>query len=167
MNDVWTAIVDNFSDLPSAAVAAKVAIRLLLAAMLGAALGYEREHHRHQRAGMRTHMLISLGSATFTLVPQMAHMSDDAVSRVIQGLVAGIGFLGAGPILKLEQRMEVKGLTTAASIWVAAAVGVTAGVGRGMMAILTTVLALVILAFLPQFEHDKDDRHAQPAPGGA
>jgi len=166
MNDVWTAITDNFNDLPSAAVTAKVVVRLLLAAMLGAVLGYEREH-RHQRAGMRTHMLISLGSATFTLVPQMAHMSDDAVSRVIQGLVAGIGFLGAGPILKLEQRMEVKGLTTAASIWVAAAVGMTAGLGRGMIAILTTVLALVILSLLPQFEHGKDDQHIQPAAGGA
>jgi len=149
MNEVWKAIADDFVDLPNGPQMLRVAIRLILAAALGGVLGYEREK-RGKQAGLRTHMMIALGAALFALVPQQAGMSDDAVARVLQGLVAGIGFLGAGPILKLEDKMEVRGLTTAASIWLTAAVGMTVGLGRGATAVLATALALLILAVLPK-----------------
>jgi putative Mg2+ transporter-C (MgtC) family protein len=151
MNDAWKALADDFTDLPDAAHVVRLVTRLVLAALLGGVLGYERER-TGKRAGVRTHMLITVGAALFALVPQQAGMSDDAVSRVLQGLVAGIGFLGAGPILKLEERMEVKGLTTAASVWVAAAVGVAVGLGRGATAVVATALALAILAAVPHLD---------------
>jgi putative Mg2+ transporter-C (MgtC) family protein len=154
MNAVWKALADEFTDLPDAAAVTRLVVRLVLAAVLGGVLGYEREQ-KGKRAGVRTHMLITIGAALFALVPQQAGMSEEAVSRVLQGLVAGIGFLGAGPILKLEERMEVKGLTTAASIWVAAAVGVAVGLGRGATAALATGLALAILAAVPQWDREE------------
>jgi putative Mg2+ transporter-C (MgtC) family protein len=127
---------------------------------LGGVLGFEREH-RGKQAGMRTQMMIALGAALFALIPQQAGMSEEAISRILQGMVAGIGFLGAGPILKLEQHMEVRGLTTAASVWVSAAIGMAVGLGRGMTAVLATALALLILAALPRFEQKHGDRPKQ------
>ena len=155
MNDVWKALAEDLADVPDAAQAVRVVVRLVLAAALGGVLGYERER-KGKTAGMRTHMLIALGAAVFALVPQQMRMSDDAVSRVLQGLAAGIGFLGAGPILKREQRGEVTGLTTAAGIWMAAAVGMTAGLGREVTAVLATLLALVILTILPHVDRPND-----------
>jgi putative Mg2+ transporter-C (MgtC) family protein len=153
MNEVWKALVEDFADVPDAAAATRTVVRLVLAAALGGVLGYEREK-KGKTAGMRTHMLIALGAALFALVPQQAGWSQESQSRVLQGLAAGIGFLGAGPILKRDREGEVRGLTTAAGVWMAAAVGMTAGLGREVTAILATVLALVILALLP---------HAEPA----
>jgi putative Mg2+ transporter-C (MgtC) family protein len=158
MNEVWKALAADFSDVPDAATVVRVVVRLVLAALLGGVLGYERER-RGKTAGMRTHMLIAVGAALFALVPQQMGMSDDSVARVLQGLVAGIGFLGAGPILKREQEGEVRGLTTAAGIWMAAAVGMTAGLGREVTAILATLLALGILALLPHV--DRPDANSQ------
>ena len=100
----------------------------------------------------------------FALVPQQAGMSEDAVARVLQGLVAGIGFLGAGPILKLEERKEVRGLTTAASIWLTAAMGMAVGLGRGATAVVATALALLILAVLPKPEDHTGKEKEQPPP---
>jgi putative Mg2+ transporter-C (MgtC) family protein len=85
-------------------------------------------------------------------------MSEESISRVVQGLLAGIGFLGAGAILHLENSLKVKGLTTAAGIWFTAAIGVAVGLGREATAILATILALVIIAVLPRVE-----RFTQPA----
>jgi putative Mg2+ transporter-C (MgtC) family protein len=93
-------------------------------------------------------MLVSLGSALFVLIPLQAGMRLDDLSRVLQGVTAGIGFLGAGAILKQRDRNDVRGLTTAASIWLTAAVGVAAGMGREATALLSTLFALVILAIL-------------------
>ncbi|HKB05690.1 MAG TPA: MgtC/SapB family protein [Gemmataceae bacterium] len=160
MNDVWKALVEDFSDLPDAGQVTRVVVRLVLAAVLGGVLGYERER-KGKGAGMRTYMLISAGSALFAMVPQLAHMSDDAVSRVLQGLAAGVGFLGAGPILKREQQGEVHGLTTAAGIWMAAAIGMAAGLGREVTAILGAGLAFVILALLPHIDHPADPKPEQ------
>jgi putative Mg2+ transporter-C (MgtC) family protein len=151
MNEVWKTLAEDFSDLPDAAHVARVVVRLVLATLLGGVLGYERER-RGKGAGIRTYMLISAGSALFVLVPRLAHMSDDAVSRVIQGLVAGIGFLGAGPILKREKLGEVHGLTTAAGVWMAAAIGVAAGLGREVTAVLGAGLALAVLALVPHVD---------------
>jgi putative Mg2+ transporter-C (MgtC) family protein len=152
---VWDAVASDFGDL-DVARAARIGTRLLIAAVFGGVIGFDRQR-KGKPAGLRTHMLVALGAALF-VVSQHPTESPDAASRVIQGIAAGIGFLGAGAILK-DSREWVHGLTTAADIWLTAAVGVAAGLGRGSTALLATVLALVILAILPRFE-----RWACPAP---
>jgi putative Mg2+ transporter-C (MgtC) family protein len=150
------AVRTDFSDLPDAGQAASLVIRLLVAALLGGALGYERER-AGKSAGARTHMLVALGAALFVLIPQQAGATPGDITRVLQGVVAGIGFLGAGTILK-DDRGEVRGLTTAAGVWLTAAIGVAAGMGRVgsavlRSAVLSTALALLILSVLPRFVH--------------
>jgi putative Mg2+ transporter-C (MgtC) family protein len=145
MPDWWQKVVEDFSDLPNAGEAIRVAVRLILAAFLGGLLGFEREMSG-KSAGLRTHMLVALGSALFLLIPQQSGMSNSELSRVIQGVLSGIGFLGAGAILKQTGQEQVKGLTTAASLWLTSAVGVAVGIGRVASAVLGTVLALFILS---------------------
>lgn len=147
MAEIWPTIQHEFSDIPSAAEAARVIVRLLTAVMLGGLLGYERER-RGASAGFRTHMLVALGSALFVAVPQLAGATIEDMSRVLQGVVAGVGFLGAGAIIKMSEGRKIAGLTTAASIWLTAAIGAAAGMGRITTAILSAVLALVILSAL-------------------
>ncbi len=136
---------------PAPAMLGVSAIRLILAAGLGALLGAERERV-HSAAGLRTHILVGLGSALFVLAEVESGADGAALSRVIQGLVAGIGFLGAGTILKLGDRVEVHGLTTAASIWVTAAVGVAAGLGHIWLAALASVFGWVVLGPVKRLE---------------
>lgn len=152
MSDWWQHIAGDFSDLPNAGEAIRMTVRLLMAAMLGAILGYDRERVG-KAAGLRTHMLVALGTAMFVIIPQQAGLSDADISRVIQGLAAGIGFLGAGSIVKGRREGETQGLTTAASIWVTAAIGIAAGMGREASAILGTILAFVILSSLARVSH--------------
>jgi putative Mg2+ transporter-C (MgtC) family protein len=147
--EVWRAVRADFGDLPGAVAVTQLVLRTLLAALLGGVLGYQRERHGKE-AGLRTHMLVSLGSAFFVLIPLQAGMSIGDLSRVLQGLIAGIGFLLAGTILKREAKGQIEGLTTAAGLWLTAAVGVAAGLGRETSAVLGTALALIILALLPQ-----------------
>jgi putative Mg2+ transporter-C (MgtC) family protein len=144
------AVRTDFSDLPDAGQAASLLIRLLMAALLGGALGYERKR-AGKSAGIRTHMLVALGAALFVLIPQQAGAAPGDITRVLQGVVAGIGFLGAGTILKDDDRGEVRGLTTAAGVWLTAAIGVAAGMGRVGSAVQSTALALIILSVLPKF----------------
>jgi putative Mg2+ transporter-C (MgtC) family protein len=143
------AVSTDFSDLPDAGRAASLVVRLLMAALLGGALGYERRR-AGQAAGVRTHMLVALGAALFVVIPQQAGAGPADITRVLQGVVAGIGFLGAGTILKDDDRGEVRGLTTAAGVWLTAAIGVAAGMGRVGSAALSTALALVILSVVPK-----------------
>lgn len=145
--DVLAALRQEFSDLADVSEVTHVLVRLLTAVILGGLLGFERET-RGASAGLRTHMLVALGAALFVATPQLAGASIEDMSRVIQGVVAGIGFLGAGAILKLSADGEIKGLTTAASIWLTAAIGAAAGMGRIATAILSAVLAFIILAAL-------------------
>jgi putative Mg2+ transporter-C (MgtC) family protein len=144
------AVRADFSDLPDAGQAASLLVRLLVAALLGGALGLQRMR-AGKSAGVRTHMLVSLGAALFVLVPQQAGAAPADITRVLQGVVAGIGFLGAGTILKGDDRGEVRGLTTAAGVWLTAAIGVAAGMGRVGSAVLSTALAPIILGILPRF----------------
>ncbi len=127
-------IAGEFSDL-SAAQAAQFGVRLLVAGLMGGLMGWERSRVG-KSAGLRTHILVAVGAAALTSVPLLAGLGGDAASRVMQGIATGIGFIGAGCILKGEGEGEVRGLTTAAGIWVAAAVGVAAGLGRGTSAVL-------------------------------
>ena len=129
----------------------RVVIRLLAAMILGGIIGIQRERSG-KPAGFRTHMMVCVGTAVFVITCASIGMQFDAMSRVIQGLVTGIGFIGAGTILKLEGEEEIKGLTTAAGIWMTAAIGITAGLGAVGVALISTVLALIILALAQPFE---------------
>ena len=136
---------EEFSDLRDVEELTRLVVRLLIAAALGGLLGLQRERHG-KAAGVRTHMLVAASSALFVLVPLQMGMDQDGLSRVMQGLLAGIGFLCAGAILKLEREEQVHGLTTAAGVWMTAAIGVAAGLGREMTASLSALLVLGILA---------------------
>jgi putative Mg2+ transporter-C (MgtC) family protein len=145
---ILTTIRADFSDLPSIAEVTQIVVRLALAALLGGLLGYEREH-AGKAAGVRTHMLVALGSAFFVLVPAQVGITSGDLSRVLQGVITGVGFLGTGTILKGSRKGEIHGLTTAAGIWFTAAVGIAAGLGREASAVLGTLLALLILTIVP------------------
>jgi putative Mg2+ transporter-C (MgtC) family protein len=154
-HQVWWAVRADFSDLPGIVEVTQLILRLLLAALLGGVLGYQRER-RGKEAGLRTHMLVALGSAFFVVVPLQAGMAIGDLGRVLQGLIAGIGFLLAGTILKHQAEGHIQGLTTAAGLWLTAAVGVAVGLGREASAVLGTVLAFIILALLPQVRPSPD-----------
>jgi putative Mg2+ transporter-C (MgtC) family protein len=147
--DVWQGVRADFSDLPGVVAVTQLVLRMLLATVLGGLLGYQRER-QGKDAGLRTHMLVALGSAFFVVIPLQAGMSIGDLSRVLQGLIAGIGFLLAGTILKQQAQGQIHGLTTAAGLWLTAAVGVAVGLGREASAVLGTILAFIILALLPQ-----------------
>jgi putative Mg2+ transporter-C (MgtC) family protein len=156
MREAWDTVVIEFSDLASVRDTTSMVMRLFMAALLGGLLGYEREQHG-KSAGVRTHMLVALGSAMFILLPQQAGGADADLTRIQQGLVAGIGFLGAGSIIKGGNEGDVKGLTTAASIWLTAAIGMAAGMGREASAVLCTLIALMIMAILPRVIRPSED----------
>ena len=147
IQEMLDAVAAEFSDMQDAGQAATVAFRLLLAAALGGALGYERES-AGKAAGVRTHMLVAIGTSMFLMASNLAGGGDSESSRIIQGVVAGIGFLGAGAIVKGKPGEEIQGLTTAASIWMTAAIGVSVGLGHASTAILSTLLALIVLAVM-------------------
>jgi len=140
--------------LPEPGVVTAIVVRLLLALVLGGLLGLEREY-KGRAAGLRTHMLVCAGSALFVMAPLLAGVDMDEVTRVMQGIVSGIGFLGAGAIIKLEGGSRdraagrVHGLTTAAGIWMTSAIGMAVGMGLAVAAIVSTVLALVVFALVP------------------
>ena len=157
LDQSWITIQQEFSDLGNVEDITRIVVRLLVAMLLGGMLGYERESVGAS-AGLRTHMLVSLGSAMFVLIPLQAGMEISDLSRVLQGITAGIGFLGAGAILKQTDKNDIKGLTTAASVWLTAAVGIAAGMGREATAVLSALFALAILSILritPNGQSDK------------
>jgi putative Mg2+ transporter-C (MgtC) family protein len=123
--------------------------RLLLAAGLGAVLGVEREY-RQEPAGLRTNILIAVGSALFTMLSLEMTKGVGDTSRVAGQIVTGIGFLGGGAIMRY--RDTVHGMTTAATIWVNAAIGIAAGAGQFGLATFTAALTLVVLVVLPPIE---------------
>jgi putative Mg2+ transporter-C (MgtC) family protein len=131
----------------------EIIIRLCLAALLGAVLGFERERHGRP-AGLRTHLLVSLGSAGFMILsPLVAEMGKGVPAdpgRIAAQVVSGIGFLGAGAIVK--EGVNIRGLTTAACLWIAAAIGMTAGAGFFLEAVFICGLAIVALVIFPYIE---------------
>jgi putative Mg2+ transporter-C (MgtC) family protein len=148
LEEIWATLVSEFSDLPDASTIVRVTVRVAIAAVLGGILGYERER-KGRSAGVRTHMLVAVGAALFVIGPQQAGMEIGDLSRVLQGVVQGIGFLGAGAILVRSAQRQVEGLTTAANIWATAAIGVIAGLGLEATAILSTFVVYLILAAVP------------------
>lgn len=149
--------------LPSAALPIPdhwldILFRLCLAIASGAAVGWERQIE-HKPAGLRTHMLVSLGAALFVLTSLQLSEGEsgaDAISRVIQGITAGIGFLGAGEIFsKYSSRsdeVKVRGLTSAAAIWISASLGVAAGCGLWLLCLLGALSTVLILAGVKKIE---------------
>jgi putative Mg2+ transporter-C (MgtC) family protein len=138
---IWEELTYGLPDLRQLV---HVLIRLIAAAVLGAVVGFERER-AGKAAGLRTHMLEALGTAVFVLACSQVGMSLDALSRVIQGIVTGLGFLGAGSILKLNTERDIQGLTTAAGVWMTAAIGVAVGLGSLGVAFLSTLFTLIVL----------------------
>lgn len=145
----------EFSDAVDAEQITRILVRLTMAAVLGGLLGLQRERAR-KSAGVRTHMLVAMGAALFVLVPQQGGMALADMSRVVQGVIAGIGFLGAGAILKNQAEASIVGLTTAAGVWMTAAIGIACGLGRESTAVLSTVLALGVFAVVPRWTASRD-----------
>lgn len=137
--------------LPDARQLAHVIVRLIAAGLLGALVGFERQR-AGKPAGLRTHILVCVGTTVFVLAGGGIGMSADGLSRVIQGLATGIGFIGAGTILKLQRERSIQGLTTAAGIWMTAAVGVAVGVGSLGLALLSTALTWLVLGLAKRAE---------------
>ena len=138
-------LVEEFSDLGDVEQVTRLVVRLVFAALLGGLLGLQRER-QGKAAGVRTHMLVAASSALIVIVPLQMGMDDEGLSRILQGLLSGIGFLCAGAILKLEREEQVHGLTTAAGVWMTSAIGIAAGLGREMTALLSALLVLAILS---------------------
>ncbi|HET7610356.1 MAG TPA: MgtC/SapB family protein [Rhodanobacteraceae bacterium] len=129
----------------------RVLIRLLGAMLAGAVLGLQRER-ADKPAGWRTHILVALGAALFVVVPSQLGMDHAGLSRVVQGVATGIGFLGGGVILKLASERRIEGLTTAADIWATAAIGVAIGLGALGIGLIATAFAWIVLSVLYRVE---------------
>jgi putative Mg2+ transporter-C (MgtC) family protein len=131
----------------------RVTLRLLTALAIGTAIGLQREL-THKPAGLRTHMLLGLGTALFIVGAAESGMHLDSLSRIVQGLATGIGFLGGGAILKLTNEREIHGLTTAAGIWMTAAASAAAALGQIAVALIGTLLGLLVLIVFHKLEKE-------------
>jgi putative Mg2+ transporter-C (MgtC) family protein len=154
MNIFWEEMV---ASMPDPRQLIRLLIRLIIAMLVGAAIGFQRER-TGKPAGLRTHMLVSLGAAVFVIAPIEAGMDLDGLSRVIQGVVTGIGFIGGGAILKLVNQREIEGLTTAAGIFMTAASGVAVGMGRVGLALIGAILAWITLSWINHVESRIEER---------
>ncbi|MFB2893238.1 MgtC/SapB family protein [Aerosakkonemataceae cyanobacterium BLCC-F50] len=131
--------------------------RLLFSLLLGGIVGWERQRKR-KPAGLRTHMIVSFAAALFVMVPIVlgALKDGDSISRVVQGIAAGIGFLGAGEIVRSSgeqsDSIQVSGLTSAAAIWASAALGVAAGCGLWQLGLISALLCFLVLRVMKKFE---------------
>jgi putative Mg2+ transporter-C (MgtC) family protein len=134
-------------------------LRLLVAGGLGAVIGIEREIRR-KPAGLRTNILIALGAALFTMISLQLNTDGGTPDRVAAQIITGIGFLGAGAILRSGK--NVHGLTTAATIWVNAGIGMAAGTGQYSLATVATIVTLLVLLALPHFEAYFESRFGRP-----
>lgn len=150
-------IAELMSGLPNAEQLARIVVRLGVAAALSAIIGIQREH-AGKPAGLRTHMLVALGAAMFVLAGTESGMPMADASRIIQGVATGIGFIGAGAILKGREEHEITGLTTAAGIWMTAAIGITAALGLWGLATVSVLLSWLILSVIGALEGRKERR---------
>ena len=148
--------------MPDVTQIVRVGSRLLVAILIGALIGIQREL-THKPAGLRTHMLVALGTAMVVVTAAEAGMASADLSRIIQGVITGIGFLGGGAILKLTAEHEIHGLTTAAGIWMTAAAAAAAGLGQLGIALLGVVFGLLILGACVRVEKWLGDRVSRDA----
>ena len=158
MHAYLEALGQEFGGGPDPTIVTQVVIRVLVALILGGVLGYQREQ-TSKAAGLRTHMLVGMGSALFVSLAELVfyefQYAGDALQfdplRILEAVVAAVGFLGAGTIFVSRDQDHVKGLTTAASIWATAGVGIAVGLERFALAIGTTVLILVVLRVVRRY----------------
>lgn len=148
MEVLWQELTAGLADLGQLE---RVLLRVIAATLLGAIVGFEREK-AGKPAGFRTHILVSLGTAIVVLACAGSRMDMDGLSRVIQGIVTGIGFIGAGSILKISEQRDIQGLTTAAGLWMTAAIGIACGLGTIGLALIATGMTLIVLWVLRVME---------------
>jgi len=160
---LWREVV---ADFPTNEETARIVVRLLVAIALGGILGLQRAHVG-KAAGVRTHMLVALGAAIVVLLPHLIGMSSADVSRIIQGTLTGIGFIGGGVILKMSEQHQIVGITTAASIWLTATLGIVAGTGRLGLAVVGAILAFLILTLFGWLERELVGKPSETPPSGA
>jgi putative Mg2+ transporter-C (MgtC) family protein len=154
MDVLWQELIYG---LPDGRHLAIVIIRVTAAVILGGILGIQRER-AGKPAGLRTHMIVCLGTAVVVLACLASSMDMSGLSRVIQGIVTGIGFIGAGSILKLSEQREIRGLTTAAGLWMTAAIGVAVGLGSLGVALIGTATTFIVLSLIGAVESRLDKR---------
>lgn len=145
LRDHWLVGFNDFQHV------GRVCVRLVGAWILGGIIGFNREK-AGKAAGLRTHMLVCTGTALFVLAGIEAGADSAALMRIVQGVAAGIGFLGAGVILKMPEERRISGVTTAADIWVTSAVGIAAGMGFVWPAALAILLGYISLRFVRSLE---------------
>lgn len=131
---------------------------ILLAICCGAALGLERQLKR-KPAGLRTNILICLGAAVFTIISGRMAGDRDSITRIAAQIVTGVGFLGAGAVI--QDRGGIHGLTTAATIWLGASIGMACGAKLYALAVVSTLIAIIVLAGLRRLENRSDEKHEQ------
>lgn len=134
----------------------RMSLRMITAVILGGLLGLQREKVGKD-AGLRTFMMVTLTAAFVVAAASQEQLGNDGMSRVVAGLLTGIGFLGAGSILKLSRRHEVHGLTTAAGLWLTTGIGIAAGLGHLGLATVATALAFAILSVLSRLDVESED----------
>lgn len=153
MTPVWQELARS---LPQGDELIRVALRMLGSLIIGTLIGLQRELS-HKPAGLRTHLLVALGTTLLVVAVVNAGMKSGDISRVIQGLVTGIGFLGGGTILKLTHEHEIRGLTTAAGIWLTAAASIAVGLGKFVDAFVGVLFALAVLTAVGRFGGNRSD----------
>jgi len=149
MDEVWQEFAAEAVDFP---MLLRVIIKIAVACLCGSIIGLNREH-AGENAGWRTHILVTIASAAFVMSMKESGAATAELTRVVQGIATGVGFLGAGVILRLPDSVRVKGLTTAASIWLSAAVGCAVGAGRIWLPLVATIFGWATLALLRRWEH--------------
>jgi len=154
MDVLWQELIYG---LPDGRHLAIVVIRIVAAVILGGILGIQRER-AGKPAGLRTHMIVCLGTAVVVLACLASSMDMSGLSRVVQGIVTGIGFIGAGSILKLSEQREIRGLTTAAGLWMTAAIGVAVGLGSLGVALIGTAATFIVLSLIGAVEAQLEKR---------
>jgi putative Mg2+ transporter-C (MgtC) family protein len=159
MDVLWQELIYG---LPDGRHLAVVIIRVIAAVILGGILGLQREK-AGKPAGLRTHMIVCLGTAVVVLACLASSMDMAGLSRVIQGIVTGIGFIGAGSILKLSEQQEIRGLTTAAGLWMTAAIGVAVGLGSLGVALIGTAATFIVLSLIGVVESRLEKREKTQA----
>jgi putative Mg2+ transporter-C (MgtC) family protein len=148
MDIIWSELTFGIADRRQLVI---LVFRLLMAALMGAAIGYERER-AGKAAGLRTHILVTSATAVFVLACAGAGFASDPLSRIIQGIATGIGFVGTATIIKEKSEDTIQGVTTAAGIYMAAGIGVAVGLGEIGLALISTALCLIILRVTLLFE---------------
>lgn len=155
MEELWH---DYSSDLSDPGILLRIIIKMSICLVLGSIIGLNREH-AGENAGWRTHILVTMATAAFVMALHESGVALAALAPLVAGMATGVGFLGAGVILRMPDSERVKGLTTAASIYLTAAVGCAIGLGRLWLPIVVSIFGWFTLAYVRRWEH-----HIEGAP---